>query len=426
MKGVLVLLFLGGAFSSWMVEYPQKETCALKGSSVILPCYYDYPESLVVEGVKWGHKENFFDGPFIYDSELNQTWSRFTYSGDKNHNCSLRIDQVEDGDAGKFAFRFITNSDDGKFTGEEGTMLKIGDLRISLVKPKENDVIKEGNSASLTCTSSCDGGEPSPFIWLKDGEVVHNGSVLSLTDMSSTHSGNYCCTYNGATSGGIRIDVEFGPKNTNVEVYPSEEVDEGTNVTLICNSHANPAVMNYTWFKKHRNNVTVLGEQRKYSFGKFSQRDDGQYFCRSTNKHGSSNSSDVTVKVKVPPTKLSAKLIVILSCVVILVLLVVTSVAAKIKFCKNRITSTETDCEEETQDNIYVNLPDFDKSQSQEETQNDSYIVYTPVQLKRKSDMEEQTDSHDESDSVIYSVVCRESHPLGDLSDRTVTGDDRD
>lgn len=76
------------------------------------------------------------------------------------------------------------------------------------MKPKENDVIKEGDSASLTCTSSCDGGEPSPFIWLKDGEVVHNGSVLSLTDMSSTHSGNYCCTYNGATSGGIRIDVE--------------------------------------------------------------------------------------------------------------------------------------------------------------------------------------------------------------------------
>lgn len=126
-SNVSVLLCVLGAFSSsWMVEYPQKETCALKGSSVILPCYYHYPESLVVEGVKWGHKENFFDGPFIYDSELNQTWSRFTYSGDKNHNCSLRIDQVEDGDAGKFAFRFITNSDDGKFTGEEGTMLKIG------------------------------------------------------------------------------------------------------------------------------------------------------------------------------------------------------------------------------------------------------------------------------------------------------------
>ncbi|RVE69575.1 hypothetical protein OJAV_G00079060 [Oryzias javanicus] len=133
MKRVLVLLFLAGAFSSnWKVNYPQKEICALKGSSVMLPCDYDYPDSVVVKSVKWGHKDNFFEGPFIYNSELNQTPSRFTYSGDKNHSCSLRIDQVEDGDAGKFAFRFTTDSHDGKFTGLEGTMLKIGELRISV------------------------------------------------------------------------------------------------------------------------------------------------------------------------------------------------------------------------------------------------------------------------------------------------------
>ncbi|RVE69574.1 hypothetical protein OJAV_G00079050 [Oryzias javanicus] len=165
--------------------------------------------------------------------------------------------------------------------------------------------------------------------------------------------------------------------------------------------------MNYTWFKTYRNKVAVLGEQHKYSLENFSRRDDGQYFCRSTNKHGSSNSSAVTVKIKVRPTKFSAKLIIILSCAGILVLLVVTAVAAKIKFSKNRITSTETESEEETQDNVYVNLPAIDKSQSQEEIQDDSYIVYTPIQVKRKSDMVEQTDSHDESNSVIYSVVCR-------------------
>lgn len=115
---------LGAFGSSWVVEYPQKETCAPKGSSVVLQCSYNYSDSDIVESVKWGHKENFFHGPFVYDSESNKTSSRFTYSGNKKHNCSLTIDKVELGDAGKYAFRFITNSD--KFTGEDGTMLRIG------------------------------------------------------------------------------------------------------------------------------------------------------------------------------------------------------------------------------------------------------------------------------------------------------------
>uniref|UniRef100_A0A8C7Y2Z4 Ig-like domain-containing protein n=1 Tax=Oryzias sinensis TaxID=183150 RepID=A0A8C7Y2Z4_9TELE len=286
MKRTLVFLFLGGAFgSSWVVKYPQKETCAPRGSSVILQCSYNYSDSDIVKSVKWGHKDNFFDGPFIYDSESNKTSSRFTYSGDKKHNCSLTIDKVELGDAGKYAFRFITNSD--KFTGKDGTMLKI-----------ENEVIKEGDSASLTCTSGCDGGKPSQFMWLKDGEVIKKGPVLNLTDVSFKHSGDYCCTYNGATSGVITINVEFRPKNITVKVFPSEDVDPGTNVTLICSSHANPLVMNYTWFKKHGTNVTVLGERHRYYFKKSSQMDDDQFFCRATNKHGSCISSAVTIKIK--------------------------------------------------------------------------------------------------------------------------------
>uniref|UniRef100_A0A3B3I079 Ig-like domain-containing protein n=2 Tax=Oryzias latipes TaxID=8090 RepID=A0A3B3I079_ORYLA len=393
---------LGAFSSSWVVEYPQKETCAPKGSSVILQCSYNYSDSEIVESVKWGHKENFFHGPFVYDSESNKTSSRFTYSGDKKHNCSLTIDKVELGDAGKYAFRFITNSD--KFTGEDGIMLKIGDLNIAFNKAKGNEVIKGGDSASLTCTSSCDGGEPSQFMWLKDGKVIKKGPVLNLTDMSFKHSGDYCCTYNGATSGVTTINVEFGPKNTTVKVFPSEDVDAGTNVTLICSSHANPLVMNYTWFKKHGTNVTVLGEHHIYYFEKSSQMDDDQYFCRATNKHGSCNSSAVTIKIKVHPGLFSTKLIVILTCAVILVFLVVIAVAAKNRFSKNRTTSTETDCEEETQDSVYVNLP---ASRSQEEIPTESNFVYTPVQVNRRSDMVQQTNDYDESDSVIYSVVCR-------------------
>uniref|UniRef100_A0A3B3H6S6 Ig-like domain-containing protein n=1 Tax=Oryzias latipes TaxID=8090 RepID=A0A3B3H6S6_ORYLA len=370
----IVFFNLSAFSSSWVVEYPQKETCAPKGSSVILQCSYNYSDSEIVESVKWGHKENFFHGPFVYDSESNKTSSRFTYSGDKKHNCSLTIDKVELGDAGKYAFRFITNSD--KFTGEDGIMLKI-DLNIAFNKAKGNEVIKGGDSASLTCTSSCDGGEPSQFMWLKDGKVIKKGPVLNLTDMSFKHSGDYCLKtgtmFGETTSQRVLLNnLSIGPKNTTVKVFPSEDVDAGTNVTLICSSHANPLVMNYTWFKKHGTNVTVLGEHHIYYFEKSSQMDDDQYFCRATNKHGSCNSSAVTIKIK---GKQSHRFE--LKSVVCNYSDTFTTVALRLinrftqfifdkkigifcRFSKNRTTSTETDCEEETQ--VSLSLPPAESS----------------------------------------------------------------
>ncbi len=83
-----------------------------------------------------------------------------------------------------------------------------------------------------------------------------------------------------------------GPKNTSVSVRPSTEVDAGSNITLICSSHANPPVENYTWFKIG-DDIMYVGHQPVFLSG-----DGGQYFCSATNKHGSQNSSVVTLKIK--------------------------------------------------------------------------------------------------------------------------------
>lgn len=51
--------------------------------------------------------------------------SKFQYNGDRNSNCSLRINQVEHEDAGQYAFRFITTIEVGKYTGLPGPMLEV-------------------------------------------------------------------------------------------------------------------------------------------------------------------------------------------------------------------------------------------------------------------------------------------------------------
>lgn len=75
-----------------------------------------------------------------------------------------------------------------------------------------------------------------------------------------------------------------------MSVRPSTEVDAGRNITLICSSRANPPVENYTWFKTDDDNIAAVGHQPVFVTG-----DGGHYLCSATNKHGSHNSSVVTL-----------------------------------------------------------------------------------------------------------------------------------
>lgn len=78
----------------------------------------------------WSRRQNqglkqFFDGPFIFDSDSEDNSSTFQYIGDRRNNCSFKINQVEHDHADEYAFRFETNSPDDKFTGKPGSTLKI-------------------------------------------------------------------------------------------------------------------------------------------------------------------------------------------------------------------------------------------------------------------------------------------------------------
>uniref|UniRef100_A0A3B4EQ31 Ig-like domain-containing protein n=1 Tax=Pundamilia nyererei TaxID=303518 RepID=A0A3B4EQ31_9CICH len=181
-------------FYKWKVDYQQPHMCVVKGSSVVILCSFSYPDNHIVQEVMWGHK-NIFAGPFIYHSGSNNSSSRFQYVGNKRNNCSLQIHQVEHSDEGKYAFRFITNSTNGQWTGKSGSTLKI-----------------VGDSVNLTCTDRCDVGNfSSVFTWFKNGEYLQDGRVLQLRNVSFTNSGNYTCSLKTGieTTSGVRhVDVE--------------------------------------------------------------------------------------------------------------------------------------------------------------------------------------------------------------------------
>ncbi|XP_069380893.1 carcinoembryonic antigen-related cell adhesion molecule 6-like [Paralichthys olivaceus] len=407
----LRLLLLSGVFcKEWNVKY-QDSVCAVKGSAVVIPCSFDYPEKEKVKDVMWGHeKYNIFEGPFIWTGMSNDS-SRFQYIGNKLHNCSLIIKQVEHNDTGKYAFRFITKSKNGKWTGAEGSILKIVDLQTVVTNTDRHGAIKEGDSVNVTCRKSCDGGNiSSAFIWIKNGKSIYEGPSLYWRDISPANSGNYTCSlkaHSETTSGVVNINVEYGPKNTSGSVRPSTEVDDGSNFILTCSSSANPPVENYTWFKVDDDkDIKIVGDKSELHFREVSVAAGGRYLCSATNRHGSQNSTIVTLKVKA-----HFPYIFILATAAA-ALLIVAAVIAVTRFNKKRAEKPEADHVEDQQETpsntLYLNWPRSENSNegNQCEEQNIE-CVYTTIDFntKRKSNMRRQMDSHNNDEGVIYSMV---------------------
>ncbi|XP_023265811.1 B-cell receptor CD22-like, partial [Seriola lalandi dorsalis] len=171
------------------------------------------------------------------------------------------------------------------------------DLKTLVTKTNGNGAMKEGDSVNLTCKESCDGGDlSSAFTWFKDGKAIN------------------------------------GPKNTSGSARPSTEVEASSNITLTCSSYANPPVENYTWFKivDRDTGVVSVGNKFELHFRVVSPAVDGQYFCSATNKHGSQNSSIVTLKVKAfsPNSVFTRNVVINATAATVTALLIVTIIIA--------------------------------------------------------------------------------------------------
>ncbi|XP_036945964.1 carcinoembryonic antigen-related cell adhesion molecule 6-like [Acanthopagrus latus] len=400
----LMPLFLAGVIcKTWEVEYQRLQICAVKGSSVVIPCSLYHPDNLTVKRVIWGHVTSHGSkGYFVSGSNFKKATKKFQYIGDKQHNCSLKIHQVESKDAGKYTVRLSVKN--MKYIGSGIVRaLKVVDLYVELTKKTGgNEATKEGDSVNLTCINGCDGDHlSSAFTWFKNGEPKNEGPVLYLSNMNPTDSGNYSCslkTHTGTASRVININVEYAPKNTSVSVRPSMEVEGGTNITLICSSHANPPV-DYTWFKIDESHVLDVGHQPEL----FSA-DGGQYFCSATNKHGSQNSSVVTVKIKASWPTFTRDVLIIS---VVTVLLIVTGVFVVRRLMRKRRSAPETDCVDDIQNTNFVNWPVCEINQLQEGNQTE--LVYAAIDFSRgreSNTQQQQMESHDDV-GVIYSTVCR-------------------
>lgn len=116
----------GGLCRDWSVVYREQRVCAVRNTTAVFRCSFTYPAAYTVKEVKWAHGESgeIFYGPFIFDSKIHSSSTKYQYIGNKTSDCSLKIHQVEQTDAGQYAFRFIMDPKE-QYTGADGPVLQV-------------------------------------------------------------------------------------------------------------------------------------------------------------------------------------------------------------------------------------------------------------------------------------------------------------
>ncbi|XP_056603639.1 Schwann cell myelin protein-like isoform X2 [Triplophysa dalaica] len=221
---------------------------------------------------------------------LNYTWFR---------ENGGRLEQLQTGQNLTFNVTDRTHTSYCRVGNQHGTQNTSVLLDIQYA-PKNTSVsvfpsnsVREGTSVTLTCRSDANPAVLN-YTWFRENrgrlEQLQTGQNLTFNVTDRTHT-YYCRVGNqhGSQNTSVLLDIQYAPKNTSVSVFPSNSVLEGTSVTLTCRSDANPAVLNYTWFRENRGRLEQLQTGQNLTFNVTDRTH--TYYCRAGNQHGSQNTS---------------------------------------------------------------------------------------------------------------------------------------
>nr|XP_055038804.1 obscurin isoform X39 [Misgurnus anguillicaudatus] len=207
--------------------------------------------------------------------------------------------------------------DAGQYTclcGDKKTTanVKIKELPVVFTHELKNLECDEGGSATLSCELS----KPGVHVqWKKGSQVIQSGGryiikqtaskvELKINDLKPDDEGDYTCVC-GDKKSTANMKIKAIPVQTFVKDLSSQEVDEGDNVTLCCETSIPDG--NVTWKKGTR----VLSDGQKYSIKrqgtiqtlvihKLSVEDGGEYICEAGDKQ---SKATLTVKEYVKITQ---------------------------------------------------------------------------------------------------------------------------
>ncbi|XP_068180248.1 junctional adhesion molecule A-like isoform X2 [Antennarius striatus] len=332
---LLTLSLKGVLAGDWSVRLPSSPICAVVGSSVVLPCSYDYPQSSNGSKEEGQHSPQGGEGQYkvlsemwcledsrcitpryvfhssgiLLDPSYNNRVQFLGQPGTKN--CSLRLSDVRQSDSGAYVFYLITSHPTQKMPEQRGVQLLVADSSTAVtVLSSPPRGITEGGPLRLACCGPAVGPQ-ARFRWYKTTSLssAHTGRVWSIREVTSDESGSYYCQVETGdevhNSTLLHVDVEYPPRDTVVSVSPPGDLQDDLPVTLTCSSDANPAVHTYLWYQgaaclptedksfhsARQSLAAPTGGDLTLSSANISTAEDGPHCCVARNIHGSQTSS---------------------------------------------------------------------------------------------------------------------------------------
>ncbi|XP_049440337.1 uncharacterized protein LOC125893619 [Epinephelus fuscoguttatus] len=208
-KKILILwgfMFLLAGAVGQSVNYSHP-VCAMKGSTVNLPCTFETLESYTENGKKvlitinrvvWCPNHLICQGstPSVYDSESNNNNPRYRYLGDKKGNCTLQITNLQEEDNAIFRFRVETNHAKATFAGKPGVKVNVTENIQMMIKTESDREVEErqrGERLTLKCSATCTFHQLE-VTWFRYGNALpETGPTLQLGPLAAKDSGNYTC-----------------------------------------------------------------------------------------------------------------------------------------------------------------------------------------------------------------------------------------
>lgn len=320
---IIIFCFLleGVCCRDFNIYLPQKIK-ALSGSCVIIKCrfeineHYDKDLTERATGV-WLKGETWWNKNVVFNSSTSSRnfFIRGNITGKlKDKDCTTVFYDLRSNHSGQYFFRI---------EGEGGLKQTYKQASVSIdviesppkprvqlyVEQKEvqgQEEVLEGSSVSLRCSAETLCSSPPPTLtWSSTPRIPLSESSrlqelisdLNFTATHREHGVTFTCTItyqledkNKTAQDNITLHVQYSPKNTAVSVTPSSSVLEGSSVTLICSSDANPAV-NYTWSRESKGQLKQLQTGHTLTFNRTDPTHRGWYHCTAQNQHGSQNSS---------------------------------------------------------------------------------------------------------------------------------------